>query len=59
MRRFNKLSHPFEITLARGCTIELCEDTEAIPTRQYNFIPLDRIEVKTSLVYIICIDMYV
>eukprot|EP00967_Tisochrysis_lutea_P150313 scaffold290604_cov35-Tisochrysis_lutea.AAC.3 len=44
--RYNKLSHPFEITLNRGCTIEESDDTDDIPKQQFNFVPLDRVEVR-------------
>jgi hypothetical protein len=43
--RFNKLSHLIEITLQRGCVIEECEDSKKIPQQQFNFVPIDRIEV--------------
>jgi hypothetical protein len=45
LRRYNKLSHLFEITLQRGCVIEECEDSNELPKQQFNFVPLDRIEV--------------
>ncbi|CAF0811887.1 unnamed protein product [Didymodactylos carnosus] len=45
-RRFNTLSHDFEMTLVAQTSIRPCMDVTNIPDAQFNFIPISDIENK-------------
>lgn len=43
-KRFNTLSHPYELSLDKDCEIVECFDTSNVPKLHFNFVKLDQIQ---------------
>jgi hypothetical protein len=48
-KQFNNLKNDYEMTLTNDSEIAPCtEEIEAIPTLQFNFVPINSVEIKSK-----------